>query len=364
MSAPFIREAIRGLRAYTLEPREAPVKLDQNESPFDFPPELKRDVEARVAARGWNRYPDFETRRLRAAIALRHGLAAENVLAGNGSNELLLATITTLVSPGTDVVIPVPSFALYEKLVTVAGGSVRRVPIDPVTGVIPVDALLRGISGAPRAPLRGGHESAPVVIVCSPNNPTGGVIAPGGIDRLLESGATVILDRAYGEFDGAERPPLHERLVVLSTFSKAWGIAGLRVGWLASTEETCREIRKVKLPYSMNVFSEEAAMVALENAPLLQARVEAIVAERERLAGALASIPGVRPFPSHANFIAFETPLDAGVVFDDLLRAGVLVRNVSAYPGMDRCLRAGVGAPEENDRFVEALRAALKERRA
>lgn len=353
MSAPFIREAIRDLRAYTLEPREAPVKLDQNESPYDFPPELKREVQARVAARAWNRYPDFETQRLRAAIALRHGLGEENVLAGNGSNELLLAAITTFVSGGTEVVIPVPSFALYEKLVTVAGGSVRRVPIDLASGVIPVDALLESCRGC---------DSAPVVIVCSPNNPTGGVIPRGGIERLLESGATVILDRAYGEFDDAERPPLHERLVVLSTFSKAWGIAGLRVGWLASTEETCREIRKVKLPYNMNVFSEEAAIVALENALLLDARVATIVAERERIARALASISGVRPFPSRANFIAFQTPLDAGVLFDDLLRAGVLVRNVSAYPGMQRCLRTGIGAPEENDRFIAALREALKER--
>lgn len=353
MSAPFIRDAIRELRAYTLEPREAPVKLDQNESPFDFPPELKREVEARVASRGWNRYPDFETERLRAAIALRHGLGEENVLAGNGSNELLLAAITTFVSRGTEVVIPVPSFALYEKLVTVAGGSVRRVPIDPATGVIPADALLESCRGC---------DSPPVVIVCSPNNPTGGVIAPDGIDRLLGSGATVLLDRAYGEFDGADAPALHERLVVLSTFSKAWGIAGLRVGWLASTEATCREIRKVKLPYNMNVFSEEAAIVALENAPLLEARVAAIVAERERLAGTLASIPGVRPYPSRANFIAFETPLDAGVLFDDLLRAGVLVRNVSAYAGLQRCLRVGIGAPEENERFIAALRAALKER--
>ncbi len=324
-------------------------------SPFDFPPELKREVEARVASRAWNRYPDFETRRLRAAIALRHGLGEENILAGNGSNDLLLAAITAFVSPGTEVVIPVPSFALYEKLVAVAGGIVRPVPIDPATGIIPTEALLESCRGC---------ASAPVVIICSPNNPTGGVISGDGIDRLLDAGAMVILDRAYGEFDGAVAPPLHERLVVLSTFSKAWGIAALRVGWLASTEETCREVRKVKLPYSMNVFSEEAAIVALENAPLLEARVETIVAERGRLAEELSSIPGVRPYPSHANFIAFETSLDARTVFDDLLGAGILVRDVSAYPGMRRALRVGVGAPEENDRFIAALRVALKERRS
>ncbi|MGH9458231.1 MAG: histidinol-phosphate transaminase [Thermoanaerobaculia bacterium] len=349
----IIRKAVRELRPYTLEPREAAIKLDQNESPFDFPSELKREVERRIAARAWNRYPDFETARLRAALAARHALGEENVLAGNGSNELLLAAITTFVAPGTEVVIPIPSFALYEKLVAVAGGSIRRVPTDPAAGVIAVEPIL-GRCRAAAAP--------PVVVVCSPNNPTGAVLPRAGLERLLDSGAFVILDRAYGEFDGTGLPALHERLVTLSTFSKAWGIAALRVGWLASTEANCREIRKVKLPYSMNVFSEEAALVGLENAPLFEARVDAIVAERERLAEAMRAIPGVRPYPSRANFIAFETPVAARTLFLDLVAAGVLVRDVSGNRGLERALRAAVGSREENDRFVAALRAALKAR--
>lgn len=352
MSGPWVREAIRELRAYALEPRLAPTKLDQNESPADFPDDLKEEVARRVARRAWNRYPEFETTRLREAIARHHGLGTAGVLAGNGSNELLLAAVLTLVSPGTRVLLPVPTFSLYEKLAAVAGGSVERLPFDPAAGVIPAEPLLERC---------GGEGPPPVVIVCSPNNPSGAVLERGAVERLLAAGAVVILDRAYGEFDGAPLPAMHDRLAVLSTFSKAWGIAALRVGWLASTPDTCREIRKVKLPYSMNVFSEEAAIVALENAARCRARVEEIVEARERMARELGSIPGVRPYPSKANFIAFETATDPRDLFRALLESGFLVRDVSGMAGMERALRVSIGTPEENERLVAAVRDAMKE---
>lgn len=352
MSGQWIRQAVRELRAYTLEAREAAIKLDQNESPRDFPEDLKQEVMRRVALRSWNRYPEFETSRLREAIGRYHGLAAENVLAGNGSNELLLATIFTLVAPGSRVILPVPTFSLYDKLVAIAGGSVERVPFDPASGVIPMAPVLERCAGdGPR----------PIVIVCSPNNPTGAVLERGGVDRLLAAGAVVILDRAYGEFDEEPLPAMQDRLVVLSTFSKAWGIAGLRVGWLAATEETCREIRKVKLPYSMNLFSEEAAIVALENAARCKERVDEMLAGREQLLRDLGAIQGVRPFPSKANFIAFETTADAQSLFRTLLNEGLLVRDISANPGMERALRVSVGTREENERFVATLRDIVKE---
>lgn len=352
MSGQWIRAAVRELRAYTLEAREAAIKLDQNESPRDFPQDLKQEVMRRVALRSWNRYPEFETSRLREAIGRYHRLAQENVLAGNGSNELLLATVLTLVSPGSRVVLPVPTFSLYDKLVAIAGGRVERVPFDPASGVIPVAPLLDRC---------GGDGPSPIVIVCSPNNPTGAVLERGGVERLLASGAVVILDRAYGEFDEEPMPAMHERLVVLSTFSKAWGIAALRVGWLAATAETCREIRKVKLPYSMNVFSEEAAIVALENPQRCRERVDEMVAGRERLMRDLAAIPGVRPYPSKANFIAFETPADPLPLFRALLQEGLLVRDISGHPGLERALRVSVGTAEENERFVATLRDVVQE---
>lgn len=327
------RATVAAMTAYTLELHDAEVKLNQNESPFDFP--FKREALARIAERPWNLYPDFESVTLRRALADAYGYGPENILVGNGSNELLAAAIGAFVGPGTPVVIPRPTFALYEKLVTIAGGFVVPVEIDPMTGLLPLDALVQTL----------GQLRDAVCIVCSPNNPTGGVLPADGLSTLLATGATVLYDRAYGDFALDSLPPLHDRLVTFSTFSKAWGLAALRVGWLASTAATCREIRKVKLPYSLNVLSETVAALALENRALHDANVAAIVSERERMLEAMRGVPGVTVFPTRANFIAFRTP----VTFEDLLARGVLVRKYADF------LRVSVGTREENDRFLECL---------
>jgi histidinol-phosphate aminotransferase len=146
---------------------------------------------------------------------------------------------------------------------------------------------------------------------------------------------------------------LHPRLVTFSTFSKAWGLAALRLGWLASTAENCREIRKVKLPYSLNVISEAAAIVALENRAVRDANVARIVAERARVLDAMKRIPQITVFPSQANFITFRV---SRPIFDVLWAHGVLVRDVSSYPRLANCLRVSIGSREQNDRFLEALR--------
>ena len=337
------RDVVAAMTAYTLELREAEIKLNQNESPNDFPRELKEQVLARVVERPWNIYPDFESMLLRGALAKNYGYAAENVLVGNGSNELLAAAIPTFVGPGTPVIFPKPSFALYEKLVAVAGGIALPVAIDPATGFLPLDGMLRAIERCDDA----------IVIVCSPNNPTGGVLPDRGIDALLATGATVLFDRAYGDFAEDAFPPLHDRLVTFSTFSKAWGLAALRVGWLASTASTCREIRKVKLPYSLNIISEAVAATALEHGEIRTRNVANTIAERARMFQAMQQIDRVTPFPSRANFIAFTTYRDAKDVFNDLHARGILIRDIRA--AVPNALRVSIGTPSQNDAFLEAL---------
>ena len=333
------RSVVAAMTAYTLELREAEIKLNQNESPSDWPREWKERALARVAERPWNRYPDFESIGLRSALAKAYGFEAENVLVGNGSNELLAATIGAFVGPGTSVVLPKPTFALYEKLVTIAGGTVIPVAIDPATGLLPLDAMLRACPERSRGA---------VVIVCSPNTPTGGVLPPDGINALLASGATVLFDRAYGDFADDALPPLHDRLVTFSTFSKAWGLAALRVGWLASTASTCREIRKVKLPYSLNIVSEAIAIAALEDRARRDANVARIVAERTRVFAAMQGIDGVAPCPSRANFIFFRVR-EPRRTFEELCARGVLIREYTD------ALRVSIGTREQNDQFLEAL---------
>lgn len=342
------RAAVAAMTAYTLELREAEIKLNQNESPYDFPRELKEQVLARMAERPWNIYPDFEQTTLREALARTYALTPENVLAGNGSNELLAAAIGAFVGPGTPVVFPRPTFTLYEKLVVIAGGLPVPVALDPESGLLPLEAMLDALSR-----LRGA-----VVILCSPNNPTGGVLPDGGLEKLLATGATVLFDRAYGDFANDTLPPLDDRLVTFSTFSKAWGLAALRVGWLASTAATCRQIRKVKLPYSLNVISEQVAALALEQLSVRNGNVARIVSERERMLAAMRAIPSITVFPTRANFIAFRT----NAAFEDFYQRGILIREVSGYPGLQKCLRVSVGTREQNDRFLAVLLSVSKER--
>jgi histidinol-phosphate aminotransferase len=341
------RSVVAAMTAYTLELREAEVKLNQNESPFDFPREIKDEVLARVAERPWNIYPDFESMGLRNALANAYRLTADQILVGNGSNELLAATIGAFIGPGTSVVFPKPTFALYEKLVTVAGGLPIPIAFEPESGLLPLEEMLAALTAA--AP---GNEHA-VAIVCSPNNPTGGVLPAGGLERLLASGATVLFDRAYGDFANDTLPPLHDRLVTFSTFSKAWGLAALRLGWLASTAANCREIRKVKLPYSLNIISEAVAETALAHRDLRDRNVAHTIAERERMLAVMRDMTGIAPFPTRANFIAFRLRRNAKEVFEDLCARGFLVRDISS--AVPNALRVSIGTAEQNDRFLEAL---------
>ena len=171
------------------------------------------------------------------------------------------------------------------------------------------------------------------------------MLPAGGIDALLATGATVLFDRAYGDFALDEMPPLHDRLVTFSTFSKAWGLAALRIGWLASTAATCREIRKVKLPYSLNVISEAIAAMALEHRAVRDANVALIIDERERMLAEMRAMPRVTVFPSRANFIAFRSR----ATFEDFLERGILIRKYAGF------LRVSVGTRAQNDAFLAAL---------
>ncbi|MBW3672273.1 MAG: aminotransferase class I/II-fold pyridoxal phosphate-dependent enzyme, partial [Acidobacteria bacterium] len=273
-------------------------------------------------------------------------VAPDQVLVGNGSNELLVAVMQCLVDAETTVIVAHPSFSLYEHYARILGATIVGASIDLQSGLLPVETMVAAA---------GSSSGRTVIFACSPNNPSGSVLPPGGLERLLETGAMVMLDRAYGEFVDQAPPPPMDRLIILSTFSKAWGLAGLRIGWLTSTAEIVREIRKVKLPYNLNVASEEIALAALEEKERLSATIEAIVRDRDFMAGEMREL-GLEVFPSSANFLLFRTD-DADRVFNGLLFSGVLVRDVSAAPGLSGCLRVSVGTREENQSFIGALRA-------
>lgn len=349
----FIKPVVRRAAAYTLEPYTAEVKINQNENPFDVPESVKRRAIERALSRSWSRYPDFAPTELLQALATHTGWRADGILAGNGSNELIEATLRVTVGAGTRVVIPEPTFSLYALLTSILDGAPVRVDLRP-DYTFDVGALLEAEAR---------HEAA-VTIVCSPNNPTGSAVSAEEIGQLCDAvRGLVVLDEAYGEFAGWSAVGLlaaHPNLIVLKTFSKAMAMGGLRVGYLLAAPEIVKEIDKARLPYNLNFFSQAAALAALEDDGLLRDTVARLVAERERVFAQLVALPGVHPYPSQANFILFS--LDGASprgIFDALRERGVLVRDVSSGKRLTGCLRVSIGTERENERFLVALQEAL-----
>jgi histidinol-phosphate aminotransferase len=350
-----IKPAVRAISAYTLPPYRATIKLNQNENPWDIPTALKEEVYARLADRAWSRYPDFVPSPLLERLASFAGWTAEGTLAGNGSNELIQASLMVSVGAGSRVLISEPTFALYKQIVTVLGGDVVSVPLTPQFQ-FDVAAIRE----------RATQERADVLVLCSPNNPTGCRISN---DDLLSIGrgfdGLVIVDEAYHEFSGHSIVPLLSELpnlIVLRTFSKAMSMAGLRVGYLLTTPELAREVHKATLPYNLNVFSATAAEVACEHFEVIKPRIDAIVAERDHVFAELNNLQGVTAVPSSANFMLVRTPLPPATVFGKLLERDILVRDVSRYPMLAEYVRITIGSPEENKQLIEAFRELVEEK--
>ncbi len=358
----LIKPRVRAQAAYTLQAPEARRKLNQNESPFDVPALIKDAVLARVRETAWNRYPAFTPAELLARLAERHGWTADGVLVGNGSNELIQATLAVTVGEGSAVVTPVPTFTLYRLLSEVFGGRHVGVPLTP-DFEFDVPALIGAAAAA----------AARVVVVNSPNNPTGtpfpegegGEGGGGGVARLLaETEALIVVDEAYQDFGGPTAIPLlaqHPRLVVLRTFSKAMSLAGLRFGYALAHPAVAREIAKAKLPYNVNRVTLAAAHAALDARDVFAEATARIRDARDRLLQRLREVAGLRVFPSAANFVLIRClARPAAEVFRRLVdEHGILVRDVSATPGLDGCLRITAGTTDDVDAVVEALRAIL-----
>jgi histidinol-phosphate aminotransferase len=346
----LIKPSVREQPAYTLAAPQARRKLNQNESPFDFPPELKRLVLEQASGRAWQRYPEFAPPDLLARLAAHYGWLADGVLVGNGSNELIQSTLAVTLGAGDAVVAPSPTFSLYRLLTAVLGGRYVPVPLGD-DYVFDVDAL---IDTARRT-------AAKVIVLNSPNNPTGSALPEGAVERILAATtALVVADEAYQDFGGPSAIgllPRSSRLVVLRTFSKALGLAGLRFGLALAHPAVAREIAKGKLPYNVNVVTLAAARTALEHAPMLAARTREVIEIRDRFVARLAALPGLTVYPTAANFVLIRCSRPpAKDLFRRLLDDyGILVRDVSDSPQLSECLRISIGTSEDMDAVISAL---------
>jgi histidinol-phosphate aminotransferase len=346
----LVKPGVRAQAGYTLRALPTRRKLNQNECPHDFPPELKQAVLDRAAATAWQRYPEFVPARLVERLATHYGWAPDGVVVGNGSNELIQATLSVVLAQGDAVVAPSPTFSLYRLLTGVLGG--RYVPVSPG------ERFAFDLDGIVETAVR---ERARVVVLNSPNNPTGSALPDGAVERVLaETGALVVCDEAYQDFGGPTAIPLlgrSARVVVLRTFSKAMGMAGLRFGLALAHPAVARELAKGKLPYNVNLVTLAAAEVALDHAGLLAARTRTIAETRDRFLPRLAALPGLEVFPTAANFVLIRCHArPASEVFRRLHEEhGILVRDVSAAAELAECLRISVGTEEDMEAVLEAL---------
>ena len=347
-----IKPEVRRLSAYTLKHVKADVKLDQNENPYELPQDLKEEVARRVLARPWGRYPEFVPHSTIAALSKFTGWTEDGILVGNGSNELILAGLSIVLGSSRKAVIPQPTFTLYKLLSSVFQANAVSVLLNASDFSFNVDAL------------EAEARDAAVTVICSPNNPTGVLLPSSDLERILKStSGLVFLDEAYHEFSGQTALtllPSYPNLIVLRTFSKAMSMAGLRFGYLMAHPEIAKEIHKAKLPYNVNVFTLAAAELVLERPNVMRESIQTLIAERQRMLAEVRKRPGVEAFDSCTNFFLFRTRKVARELFEALYAQGVLVRDVSSYPMLERVLRVSVGKPQENDRFLSALDRALE----
>jgi histidinol-phosphate aminotransferase len=320
------------------------VKLDGNENLYGPTPRLR---EALAAYNGYHIYPDPDQRAVRAALAEYTGVGAQHIVAGNGSDELIDLVARALLSPGDRVIDLVPSFGMYPFTTSVCGGVYVPVPRRPDFSV-DVAAVARAVD-----------ERTKIIFAASPNNPTGNRLLEEELERLLALPVAVVVDEAYIEFCGgsyASLVPERSNLIVLRTFSKWAGLAGMRAGYGILPIELARTLMAIKLPYNITVATEIAMLVSLEDRALLMDNVAAIVRERHRLIESLRTVPYLEPLPSETNFVLCRVRHGSAHALRDHLRVrGIFVRTYST-PALEDYVRISVGRPEHTDALLAVLR--------
>lgn len=351
----FMTPSLLAAKAYHIDVVDAPIKLDQNESPWDWPAEVKARILAKLAERSWNRYPSPFGDRLVDLVAKHAGVPGDCVLLGPGSNYLLAVILNAVArnAQGT-VVLARPSFALYEAHCQYEGIPYQLWPLDAQLEYDPT--LL--------PPLPEGS----VVVFASPNNPVGNVLSRAVFETLLKNNphTLFVADEAYVEFANEPYTSLLGRygnLILVRTFSKTMGAAGVRLGYLVASAPIIHELQKLRVPYLLNQFTLAAVGEILGDPAMLEIFAHGVrdaVAERERVRGALEKLADAKGFyvkPSQANFLLLRWPTaeESTKTYRHLIQGGVLVRNVSGAPGLTGCLRISIGKKEENDRLLEVM---------
>lgn len=350
----IIRPAVRAARAYQVPDPGDRVKLDAMENPWPLPAAFRERLARTLAGVLLNRYPDPAARRLTQSLREALALPADQaLLLGNGSDELIQLIGLAVTGPGVTLLAPEPSFVMYRLIAEATGCRYYGVELNENDFALDVDAMLAAIE----------REQPAVVFLAWPNNPTGNLFADKDIRTVIEAApGLVVVDEAYHAFAGVSFMPAlpeYDHLLILRTLSKL-GLAGLRIGLMIGAKAWLEQFDKLRLPYNIGTLNQIAAREILAWPELLEDQVSRILSERQRLLAELAESAGVEVWPSATNFLLFRVAR-APTVFQGLLDRGVLIKQLhGSHRLLENCLRVTVGTPEENNRFLEALRDCMR----
>lgn len=347
-SARLFRREVQKEAAYHLDAYPEAIKLNQNELPYDLEPDLKEELLRRLRAVPLQRYPLPQPMPLKKRLAEDLGLKPSQIVLSNGSNVMIQALILATSLQGKVLVLD-PTFSVYEIEAKLFGNRVISVPLKAPDFSFPVEKIL--------AQLRKHRPN--LVFIANPNAPTGNLFPEEALLEVVRKAkCLVVIDEAYFQFSRATllgSLPSFPNLAILRTFSKGFGLGGVRIGYLAAQQSVAENMSKILLPYCLSSLSEATAHFVLDHQAHFEPIIAQVLRERDRMLAAMRTIQGVRAYDSSANFMLFKVK-SAKACFEHLLSQGVLVRNVSNPDGLKNCLRVSVGRPEENDAFLNALR--------
>tara|TARA_B100000586_G_C20108115_1_gene428439 strand:- start:324 stop:1397 length:1074 start_codon:yes stop_codon:yes gene_type:complete len=344
----FFRSDLAGLNPYHVEQPDHCVKLDANESPFGLPKGILKEILKEIGKLNFHRYPDPRADRLRTAISEMINVDKDLIVVGNGSDELISYIFQIFAKPDVQALFPSPTFSMYRIFAQICGIPFTEIPLGSNFELIDetwqscLDQYIKNL-----------------VFLAYPNNPTGNLFSEDILHKILSRSDTIlILDEAYCEFSGKSllsRVHQHPNLIVTRTFSKAYGLAGIRCGYLVAHPDIVSEVNKVRMPYNLNSFSQTVAMLMIKYRENLRLHIKSILEERKRVYDRLVKIDWCQPTPTDSNFILFRTRKPANLVFHKVLSHGVLIRNLNRPGLLEDCLRVTIGTTEENNQFLNAI---------
>lgn len=342
----WVKKEILNQSVYKVNNKNTPIKLNQNESPVDWPIAIRKKLLSNLNDYQWNRYPEINGENLRKKLAKKLQLSKTQIIIGKGSNEVIQAITTATLTNGDIVCHLSPTFTIYSLLSQQRGAKIVESKLDSEFNVVLEDLINKS-------------SMAKLTFIANPNSPTGRLLPVEIIKKVAEqTSGLVIVDEAYIDFSEGSAVSLIENfdnIIITRTFSKAWSLASFRLGYGIMNDALASEIQKCMLPFNIDIPATLAGHLLLDHADIIKVLISSIVQEREKLIIKLNEVHDIKAWPSSTNFFMFETPILPSVLFHKLSENGILVRDISSYPSCQRLLRVTVGTPEENKCFYKTI---------